>query len=506
MVFSRDAASAPVNLISVHVRCGAKLRVLVRRLNGCAVSVFTRNNVRLSGSGDRAMLFAHGFGTDQSLWHHIAPHFESEYTIVRFDHVGSGHSDKNAYSAERYASLEDYARDVVEIGRALGCENAVYVGHSCGAMIGALASVKAPNMFESLIMLSPSPRYINEERYLGGFSESQVAAMIRDVRRDFAHWSSAMAPVFMGNPDRPELARELLKTMGMMDPHVAAQFAEVIFTSDCRPALGHVQAQTLVVLSAHDAVVPAEVGKYLKRHLARCQLRTLRTDGHFPLLSAPEQVVEAIRRFNWINRAQEEKRQVPAKPAWVPSISKQELRILRGSWSERLAFAAEIPGREPREELLLQRVGELAANLGRFDMYALGIQQRLGQFLPEFKIPAGLTLRTRGAVIAEMLGRCNAGLALSRFSVINAELLVLILRHEIAARNSAQSTHLNTGPAEQGSGQRAAQRDWFDYQTASDTELALFTDALEREILTLASLRQRLVDVTGLLKELPSMK
>jgi sigma-B regulation protein RsbQ len=451
------------------------------------------------------MLFAHGFGTDQSLWHRIAPHFEAEYTLVRFDHVGSGRSDKSAYSADRYATLEDYARDVVEIGKALGCEKAVYVGHSCGAMIGAIASVQAPNMFESLIMLSPSPRYINEERYLGGFSESQVSAMIREARRDFARWSSSMAPVFMGNPDRPELARELLKTMSVMDPHVAAQFAEVVFTSDCRPVLAHVRAQTLVVLSGHDVVVPAKVGKYLKRHLRHCQLRTLHSEGHFPLLSAPEQVVEAIRRFNWINRADEERQEVPAKPAWVPSVSKQELRILRGSWSERMAVASEIPARETREELILQRAGELAANLGRYDMYGLGIQQWLGRSLPGFKVPPGLSIRTRGAVIAELLGRFNAGLALSRFSVLNAELLALIARQEIAARNSTQVAYSNSRLSDRSGSQSVAPRDWFDYQTASDAELAFFTEALEKEILNLASLHKRLVDIAALLKELPSL-
>ena len=455
----------------------------------------------MSGTGNRAMMFGHGFGTDQSFWRHVIPYFEAEYTVVAFDHVGSGNSDIAAYSADRYASLSDYARDVVEIGRSLGLENALYVGHSCGAMIGALASVKAPDMFESLILLAPSPRYINDGRYLGGFTNSQVDAMLRAARKDFKRWSSSMVPVFMGNPDRPELSAELLRSLLRMNPQVGAQFAEVIFTSDCRSALTQVPVRSLVMVSGHDAVVPTQVGKYLKRHLTRCELRTLTTDGHFPLLSAPDQVVEAMRRFIWIKRAEEENQQTPPRGDWVPSVSKQELRILRGSWSEHAELAKAIPGRERREAVLLQRVGELAANLGRFDMAVLGIQQWLMRFLPGFNVPAELTLRTRGTVVAEMLGRCNAGEALALFSVLNAELLMLMARREIAARNGTRWDHLRSEIAEPPIGPPSAMRDWFDYPSASDGELDLFTVALDREILTLAGLQRGLIEVTLLLKE-----
>jgi sigma-B regulation protein RsbQ len=174
-----------------------------------AMTTLKRNNVHVTGYGERAMMFAHGFGCDQNMWRYVAPAFEDEFRTVLFDHVGAGGSDLSAYDAVKYAKLDGYADDVVEIGRELGLSKAVFVGHSVSAMIGMLASLKAPEMFESLVFVGPSPRYINDDGYTGGFTATQIAELLDFLADNHLGWSSAMAPAIMANPERPELGEEL---------------------------------------------------------------------------------------------------------------------------------------------------------------------------------------------------------------------------------------------------------------------------------------------------------
>jgi sigma-B regulation protein RsbQ len=243
------------------------------------------------------MVFAHGFGCDQNMWRFVAPAFEDAFQTILFDHVGAGGSDMSAYEPTKYATLSGYADDLLEIGSELGLKGAVFVGHSVSAMIGVLASIKAPDLFESLVLVGPSPRYINDGDYVGGFSAQQIDELLEFLADNYMGWSAAMAPAIMGNPDRPELGEELINSFCRTDPDIAKAFARVTFISDNRPDLAKVATRTLVLQCSEDIIAPVQVGEYVHRNVAGSQLVIMRATGHCPNLSAPEETIAAIRAF-----------------------------------------------------------------------------------------------------------------------------------------------------------------------------------------------------------------
>ncbi len=262
------------------------------------MDVLERNNVKVAGRPDgRPMVFSHGFGCDQEMWRFVAPAFEEEYRIVLFDHVGAGRSDLSAYDPERYGSLDGYAEDVVEICRALDLEDVIFVGHSVSAMIGVLAAEREPRRFGKLVLVGPSPRYIDDEGYRGGFSAADIEELLDSLDSNFLGWSSAMAPVIVGNPERPELGAELTESFCRTDPEIASRFARVTFMSDNRADLGSVRVPTLVLQCSEDVIAPPEVGEYVHRAIPGSRLVQLTATGHCPNLSAPEETIEAIRAF-----------------------------------------------------------------------------------------------------------------------------------------------------------------------------------------------------------------
>jgi sigma-B regulation protein RsbQ len=262
------------------------------------VDVVRRNNVTVGGNPDgRPLLFAHGFGCDQSMWRYVAPAFEDRYRTVLFDHVGAGQSDLRAYEPERYASLKGYAGDVVEICETLALRDVVFVGHSVSSMIGVLAAGAAPDRIGALVLVGPSPRYLDDIGYSGGFTEEDIDGLLTSLDSNYLGWSSAMAPVIMGNPDRPELGSELTESFCRTDPEIQKRFARVTFLSDNRRDLGTVRVPTLVLQCADDAIAPETVGEYVHRHIDGSRLVRLRATGHCPNLSSPQETVEAIAAF-----------------------------------------------------------------------------------------------------------------------------------------------------------------------------------------------------------------
>jgi sigma-B regulation protein RsbQ len=256
-----------------------------------------RNNVKISGKGSRPLLFAHGFGCDQNMWRLVAPAFEDDFKVILFDHVGAGRSDLSAYSRAKYGTLAGYAEDVIEICRELDLTEVVFVGHSVSAMIGVLAAIRAPERFEALVLIGPSPRYLNAGDYVGGFAKEDLEQLLDALDANYLGWSSTMAPVIMGNPDRPELAAELANSFCRTDPEIARSFAEVTFFSDNRADLPRVQTRSLVLQCSDDAIAPLSVGEYVHRHLTDSQLVVMKATGHCPNLSAPEETIAAIRSF-----------------------------------------------------------------------------------------------------------------------------------------------------------------------------------------------------------------
>jgi sigma-B regulation protein RsbQ len=262
------------------------------------MSILSRTNVRVSGRPDgQPMLFAHGFGCDQNMWRFVAPEFEDSYRVILFDHVGAGRSDLSAYDPDRYATLQGYADDVLAICRELDLTDVVFVGHSVSAMIGVLAAAQAPERFAALVLIGPSPRYVDADGYVGGFSREDIEELLESLDSNYLGWSSAMAPVIMGNPDRPELGEELTNSFCRTDPAIAKRFARVTFLSDNRADLAKVSAPTLVLQCTEDVIAPTAVGEYVHREIRGSSLVLLDATGHCPNLSAPAETVAAIKAF-----------------------------------------------------------------------------------------------------------------------------------------------------------------------------------------------------------------
>ena len=261
------------------------------------MSVFERNSIRTNGAGNRTLVFAHGFGCDQNMWRYVEPAFRDRYRTILFDHVGAGQSDLTAYDPAKYASIAGYAEDVVQIGQELGLNDAVFVGHSVSSMIGALASIEAPEMFGDLIMVCPSPRYIDDGDYVGGFAANEIEELLTSLADNHMGWSAAMAPAIMGNADRPELAEELTNSFCRTDPEIAKQFARATFTSDNRADLPKVKARTLILQASDDIIASEQVGEFVHKSISGSRIVYLKASGHCPNLSAPQEVISAIEDF-----------------------------------------------------------------------------------------------------------------------------------------------------------------------------------------------------------------
>lgn len=261
-------------------------------------STFTkRNNVHILGNGTKPMLFAHGFGCDQNMWRYITPAFSEEYKIVLFDYVGSGGSDKNAYNPERYASLQGYALDILEICEELNLHEVIFIGHSVSSMIGLLAAIERPDLFSKLIMVGPSPCYINQENYKGGFERKDIEELLDTMEKNYIGWSNFLAPNIMGNNDRPELGEELAESFCSTDPVIARRFAEATFFSDNRKDLHKTKIPSLILQCSQDIIAPLEVGEYLSKNLSGSTLRIMKATGHCPHMSEPAETISLIQEY-----------------------------------------------------------------------------------------------------------------------------------------------------------------------------------------------------------------
>ncbi len=261
-------------------------------------AILARNNVKVFGRGTQPMLFAHGFGCDQNMWRFVAPAFEDDYRIVLFDYVGSGRSDLRAYDPARYSSLDGYAQDVLDVCHALDLHDVIFVGHSVSSMVGVLAANREPERFARLVLVGPSPRYINDPPgYVGGFERSDIEGLLETMEKNYIGWANFLAPVIMKNPDRPELSRELETSFCSTDPVIARRFAEATFFADNRDDLAAVRVPSLIMQCSEDVIAPLDVGEYLRLAIPGSTLRVLRATGHCPHMSHPDETIEVIRDY-----------------------------------------------------------------------------------------------------------------------------------------------------------------------------------------------------------------
>ena len=259
--------------------------------------VVRRNNVKVFGSGTQPMLFAHGFGCDQNMWRFVTPAFENDYRIILFDYVGSGHSDLESYDAKRYSDLKGYAADVLDIVRELDLHDVIFIGHSVSSMVGILAANEEPDKFSDLILIGPSPRYINDGDYVGGFERKDIDGLFEMMDRNFIGWANFLAPAIMKNADRPELGEELTESFCSTDPVIARRFAEATFLADNRDDLARVSVPSLILQCSEDMVAPDTVGRYLAEKLPHSTLKVMKATGHCPHMSHPDETVALIKDY-----------------------------------------------------------------------------------------------------------------------------------------------------------------------------------------------------------------
>lgn len=259
--------------------------------------ILKRNNVRVSGSGSQPMLFAHGFGCDQSMWRYITPAFEKNYRTILFDYVGAGNSDISSYNVERYDTLNGYAQDILDICEALALDEVILVAHSVSCMTGLLAAIQKPGYFSKIIMVGPSPCYIDDENYVGGFKRQDIEALLETMEKNYIGWANFLAPQIMGNHDRPELGEELTTSFCSTDPSVAHRFARATFLSDNRSDLGKLAVPSLILQCSEDIIAPSSVGEYLQNNIPLSQLRFMKATGHCPHLSEPAETIQLIKDY-----------------------------------------------------------------------------------------------------------------------------------------------------------------------------------------------------------------
>ncbi|UPO76216.1 MULTISPECIES: alpha/beta fold hydrolase [Arthrobacter] len=259
--------------------------------------VLSRNNVRILGNeAGPVVIFGHGFGCDQEMWRRVIPYFTGQYRVVTFDHVGSGGSDLTAYDSAKYSSLDGYVSDLLDICAELDLRDATFVGHSVSAMMAVAAAAAAPQYFSDLVLLASSPSYMDrpEDGYTGGFSEADIDELLASLDTNYIVWAAAMAPMIMGNPEKPELHNELEGSFCRLDPAIARDFARVSFLSDVRPLLSKVEVPTLILQCSSDLLAPPHIGVYTQERIPASTLMTLKATGHLPHVSAPEETADAI--------------------------------------------------------------------------------------------------------------------------------------------------------------------------------------------------------------------
>lgn len=261
-------------------------------------TILKRNNVRTIGSGNQTILFVHGFGCNQNMWRFVAPSFQEKYKLVLLDLVGCGDSDSSSWSPEKYHSLHAHASDIIEICDELNlAENVIYVGHSVSAIIGILANNKRPNLFSNLILLVPSPCYVNQENYAGGFDKEYMDELLNQMEEDYESWSNSLVPHIMGNPDSPLLSEELNISFCNTNHQIAKHFAKVTFLSDNREDIKKVNTPSLILQCKEDIIAPEFVGKFMHQHMKNSSLIQLNVKGHCPHMSGPKETIKAIRNF-----------------------------------------------------------------------------------------------------------------------------------------------------------------------------------------------------------------
>jgi sigma-B regulation protein RsbQ len=256
-----------------------------------------RNNISVTGRGERTIVFAHGFGCDKSMWRQLTPAFEKDHKVVTFDLTGAGDSDLSAYDFGRYADLQAHAEDVLRICDELSLEDVILVGHSISATIAVLAANAQPERFRALVLVAPTPSFMNDADYRGGFSREDIEGLTEMIDANYLGWSQQMAPTIAGQAPGEPAADDLTQSFCRTDPRIAQHFARVTFYADCREDMKRLSTPSLILHCDDDPLVPMEVGDWMQANIPGSRLEILTVSGHCPHMTAPEQTIQAMRRY-----------------------------------------------------------------------------------------------------------------------------------------------------------------------------------------------------------------
>jgi sigma-B regulation protein RsbQ len=257
-----------------------------------------RNNINITGSGEKTVLLAHGFGCDQNMWRFMLPELEKQFTVVVFDYVGSGQSDLESFSTKRYSSLEGYAKDVEEILVALDLDNVSIIGHSVSSIIAGITSTHVGDRISDITMICPSPCFMNlPPDYVGGFERDDLEELINLMDKNYIGWANYLAPLVMGAGHSSELIGELSGSFCSTDPIVAKTFAKATFFSDYRSLLKDILTPALILQSDKDSLASPEVGKYMAENIPDSQLELIQAEGHCLHMTDPDLIIPLLINF-----------------------------------------------------------------------------------------------------------------------------------------------------------------------------------------------------------------
>lgn len=261
-------------------------------------NTLTRNNVQISGQGKQPIIFAPGFGCDQTVWQEVALAFEGNYKVVLFDYVGLGKSDLSAFEPNKYSNLSGYVQDLLDVLCATELRDAIFVGHSVSSMIGLLASLRNPEYFSNLIMIGPSPCYLNHPpEYYGGFEKDDLLGLIELMEKNYIGWANVFSNTLINTSARTDVANNLENRFCSTDPKVMNTFAQACFFADNRKEIQEATIPSLILQCSEDIIAPKEVGIYLKENMPNSTLEYMNATGHCPHMSDPEETIDAIKAY-----------------------------------------------------------------------------------------------------------------------------------------------------------------------------------------------------------------
>lgn len=253
-------------------------------------------NARIEGDSGGAIVLVHGFGSDQNVWDAMVPDLRRRMRVVRFDLACSGAASPDAFLFRQHSTLADYAEDILDVVSDLGLRKVIFLGHSMSGMAGLLAALDRPQIFDRLILLGASPRYLEDESYPEGLAREDMTAMFEVIAADFKSWARDFAPIMVARPADHSTTRIFAESMRRMRPDIALATWQTVMNSDFRNVLDRCRVPTSVLQTADDPAVPAAAAEYLRDHIPDCRMEILPTAGHLPHLTDPDLVLAALRR------------------------------------------------------------------------------------------------------------------------------------------------------------------------------------------------------------------